>query len=86
MIEQNYNSIVSLIFSTLKHDSYNFQKLSNNRVMFTYFNKDFISDEFLNIVEPNTINHFGLNTISSRLMTKVLYLDHKEVIDKWFDN
>ena len=78
------NSTITLISSILKDDSYNF-RTKGNKLYFVYREHEFVSDEFLLIQEYIEFNKKYCDTVSSRLMTKLMYSEHKDIIEKRFN-
>lgn len=84
MIDQSSNSVIGLINSTLGEKAYNFVE-DREFIVFTYLDLSFRSDNFLNIEQYSSVKHKFMHTATSLLMTKLLYAEHKDIINKWFN-
>lgn len=82
------NKIIALISYSLGEDSHSFSSDSSRAeklVSFVYRESKFVSDDFLNIKEYSEYKVNYIDSVSSRLMTKLLYSDHKEEINAEFE-
>ena len=79
----NKSKLIQLIASLLPNDTHTFVGVPNG-VTFYYDEAEFIINNYFMVQE--LINKKETTTIPSKLMTKLFYLEHKDLIEDVFKN
>lgn len=78
------NLIMQLLAKSLPNDCMNFVRTSDGWISFEYNGEKFETDPYLIVYAGRNVEGRRVQTTASKLMTKLLYSDHKEQINKWY--
>jgi len=77
------NTLILLISTTFGDDAWNFKK-KKTHILFQYYECQIKVDKFF--MASEIVDSKSIKTAVSTLITKLLYLENKEVIEEYFRN